>query len=201
MIRLLLAEEVPLFRAALTRLLNAEPDIQVVGELGCLDTLVPTALRTDPDLAVIAAGRLGAPALTAVQELRLRLPSCPSLLTLSRRHIGAIRRALETEAVGLVSEEASPERFLSVVRSVAQGRTVADPELAGPLMTAVKLPLTPRELDVLTAAAEGASNAEISDQLCLSTGTVRNYLSCITRKLGARNRLEAVRIAEKAGWL
>jgi len=201
LIRLLLAEEPPLFRGALANLLDTEPDIEVVAAIGGLNALVGTALRLRPDVAVLGLGRLGDPAVAMVRQLHRRLPSCGSLVLLAKGQIGRMRKALGVEAAGFVSEEAPPASFLAAVRSVAQGQPVVDPELAGLLMAAVRLPLSTRELEVLGAASEGASNSEIAARLCLSGGTVRNYLSGIMHKIGARNRVDAIRIAEKAGWL
>ena len=77
---------------------------------------------------------------------------------------------------------------------------VVDCDLAFEALNAPANPLTPRELDALRLAAEGATTAEIAVNLCLSVGTVRNYLSRVSAKTGARNRVDAIRIAQDAGW-
>ena len=87
------------------------------------------------------------------------------------------------------------------IREVNAGRRVIDPELAAATIADGISPLTERERDVLLAAAQHATATEIAARLYLSEGTVRNYLSTAIRKLGARNRAEAVRIAEDKGWL
>jgi two-component system response regulator DesR len=93
------------------------------------------------------------------------------------------------------------EALVQAIRDVLDGRQVIDPVLAAAALRADPDPLTQRERDVLAAAADGSPVAEIAARLFLSEGTVRNYLSSAIRKLGARNRLDAIRIAEQRGWL
>ena len=81
------------------------------------------------------------------------------------------------------------------------GRKVIDPDLAATALAEGASPLTPRERDVLAASQDGATIAQIAAALCLSEGTVRNYLSSCIQKTGARNRAEALRVAEERGWL
>jgi two-component system response regulator DesR len=84
---------------------------------------------------------------------------------------------------------------------VAVGRRVVDPQLALTAWDSPENPLSPRELEVLRLAAQGADAAEIAGCLFLSKGTVRNYLTAIVTKLGARNRIDAIRIAQESGWI
>jgi two-component system response regulator DesR len=84
---------------------------------------------------------------------------------------------------------------------VAQGEQFVDTSLGWDFLQAARVPLTERELSVLSLASQGASVAEIAGDLHLTNGTVRNYLSAITRKTGARNRVDAIRISQKAGWV
>src|SRR5207245_2103541 len=87
------------------------------------------------------------------------------------------------------------------IRQVAKGMKTLDPGLAFATLDAPANPMTPRECDVLRLAAGGASTVEIAGQLCLTAGTVRNHISSIITKVGARNRVDAIRIADQAGWL
>ncbi|MGH3325932.1 MAG: LuxR C-terminal-related transcriptional regulator [Streptomyces sp.] len=114
---------------------------------------------------------------------------------------GALRRALDARALGFLDHHATPERLLTAIRQVARGKRFVDDSLALALIHASEMPLTQRELAVLTVAAEGATVAEIAHKLSLAGGTVRNYMSAITRKTGARNRIDAIRISQGAGWL
>ncbi|MEV0599509.1 response regulator transcription factor [Streptomyces sp. NPDC050315] len=126
----------------------------------------------------------------------------PALLVLGSAHRpGPLRRAFEADALGFVDKEGSPGQLAVGIRQVAAGRRFVDGSLGFGFLQAAEMPLTQRELSVLTLAAEGASVAEIAGTLHLSNGTVRNYMSAITRKTGARNRVDAIRISQGEGWL
>ncbi|WP_461008853.1 helix-turn-helix transcriptional regulator [Streptomyces capparidis] len=114
---------------------------------------------------------------------------------------GLLRQATRCKALGYVNKDAPPHHLLRAIRHVAQGRRFVDTTLSFDFLQAAEMPLTPRELNVLSLAAEGASVSEIASSLHLSSGTVRNYMSAITRKTGARNRVDAIRISRGAGWL
>lgn len=90
---------------------------------------------------------------------------------------------------------------MSAIRKVAAGKRFIDDSLGFGFLRATQIPLTRRELSVLSLAADGASVAEIAGSLHLSHGTVRNYMAAITRKTGARNRIDAIRISLGEGWL
>ncbi|WP_368397154.1 DNA-binding response regulator [Streptomyces sclerotialus] len=126
----------------------------------------------------------------------------PALLVLgSAGRPGPLRRAFEADALGFVDKEGSPRQLAAGIRQVAAGKRFIDGSLGFGFLQAAEMPLTQRELSVLSLAAEGASVAEIAGMLHLSNGTVRNYMSAITRKTGARNRVDAIRISQGEGWL
>ncbi|MGW2599651.1 response regulator transcription factor [Streptomyces klenkii] len=114
---------------------------------------------------------------------------------------GPLRRAYEEKALGYLSKNASPDRLVEGIRHVAKGERFIDEALGFGFLEAAEIPLTRRELSVLSLAAEGASVGEIARSLHLSNGTVRNYMAAITRKTGARNRVDAIRISRGAGWV
>ena len=114
---------------------------------------------------------------------------------------GYLRRAIEGGAGGFLLKDAPADALAEAIREVNAGRRVIDPGLAAAAIADGVNPLTEREHDVLVAAMTHATAAQIAATLYLSEGTVRNYLSAAIRKLGARNRAEAVRIAEEKGWL
>ncbi|WP_329131360.1 response regulator transcription factor [Streptomyces sp. NBC_01476] len=114
---------------------------------------------------------------------------------------GDLRRAFEARALGFVNKDRSADRLPTAVRQAAQGKRFVDDSLAVEFLQAADMPLTRRELSVLSLSAEGASVTEIARSLHLCNGTVRNYLAAITRKTGARNRVDAIRISQVAGWV
>lgn len=201
MIRVLLAEDMHLVRGALVALLADEQDIDVVAELKPNENIVRVALGLAPDVAVIDVDLPGEEGLTAAAELQEKLPDCRALLLTGLPRPGQVRRALATRALGFIVKDSPPARLADAIRRVSRGERVVDPSLAAMLLDADQIPLTGRDLDVLRIAAEGSSATEIATELCLSVGTVRNYLTGIIRKTGGRNLVDAIRIASRSGWL
>lgn len=201
MIRVLLAEDMAMVRGALVALLAYETDIEVVAELERGDDIVATATGVEPDVAVIDIGLPGMDGLTAARLLAEVVPKCQSLILTAMGTPRTLRMALDAKIRGFVVKDAPPSVLAESIRRVAKGECVIDSELASSALSGSRDPLTAREHDVLEAAAEGAPVSEIACRLCLAPGTVRNYLSVIISKLGARNRLDAVRIARDEGWI
>ena len=201
MINVLVAEDMHLVRGALIALLEREDDLAVVAEVGHGDRIVPAALEHRPDVAVLDVGMPGLDGLEAAGRIAAELPGCRVLMVTGSATPETLRRALAAGAAGFMVKDAPPRELADAIRRVAAGERVVDQGLAARALTAPENPLTERELDVLRMAASGAEPAEIAATLHLSRGTVRNYLGAIVTKLGARNRLDAVRIAADAGWL
>jgi two-component system, NarL family, response regulator DesR len=200
-IRVLIAEDMHMIRGALVALLRLETDIDVVAELDRGDAIVETAVKTRPDVAVIDIDLPGLDGLSAAASLREKLPSCQTLVLTGLGQPGNLLRALKVHVKGFLLKDAPASALAKAIRSVAAGRRVLDPELVAVAVETGASPLTGRETDVLRAAVSGRSTEEIGSLLNLSPTTVRNYLSNAISKLGARNRMDAVRIAQEAGWL
>ncbi|GGO76726.1 response regulator transcription factor [Nonomuraea cavernae] len=201
MIRTLLAEDMHLVRGAIVALLAYEEDIEVVAEVDRGDRIVATACAVQPDVAVIDVGLPGKDGLVAAGELHEKLPACGVLILTGVGTPGLLRRALDAHVRGFMAKDAPPSQLADAIRRVSAGERVIDSEIAIAAMTPPDAPLTARELDVIGAAAEGASVSEIAASLFLSKGTVRNYLHRSTAKLGARSRIDAIRIARESGWI
>lgn len=203
LIRVLLVEETDLVRGALAALLTREEDIEVVAAApGCGQALT-RALSYRPDVVVIDCDgdAVEDGALGTSQELSERLPECRILLVAGTATPEYLRQALAQPVAGLIGRN-SPSNFLTEgVRKVAAGERFIDPQLALRALSSARSPLTPRELEVLRLAADGTPTREIADRLSLSVGTVRNHLNAVSRKTGARNRIDAIRIARQSGWL
>lgn len=200
-VRILLAEDVHMIRGALVALLELEPDLHVVAAVDRGDAIVEAALASKPDVAIIDIDLPGLDGLTAAAELHEQLPDCRTLILTSLGRPGTLRRALSAQVSGFLLKDSPADQLALAVRSVASGRRVVDPQLALTAWDSPENPLSPRELEVLRLAARGADAAEIAGCLYLSKGTVSNYLTAIVGKLGARNRIDAIRIAEDAGWI
>ncbi|WP_327536311.1 response regulator transcription factor [Nonomuraea solani] len=200
-IRTLLAEDMNLVRGALVALLAYEQDIEVVAEVERGDRILSAASACHPDVAVIDIALPGKDGLTAAGELHDEMPGCGVLILTGVGTPGLLKRALDAHVRGFMAKDSPPGRLADAIRRVAEGERVIDSELAIAAMRPAEAPLTPRELDVIGAAADGASIGEIAASLYLAEGTVRNYLSKTTAKLGARSRIDAIRIARESGWI
>ncbi len=201
MIRVLLAEDQAMVRGALSALLSLEEDIEVVAGVAQGDEVVPTALETRPDVALLDIEMPGGGGLSAAQALHERLPACRVMILTTFGRSGYLRRAMESGAAGFLLKDAPATDLAVAIRRVMAGERVVDPELALMALSEGNNPLTSREREVLAASLDGASIADIAARLFLSEGTVRNHLSVAMQKLGARNRMEAAHLAEQRGWL
>lgn len=197
-----MAHDTCLLRTALAALLGREPDFEVADcewrrlyERGT--ALVPQVCVVDADCqgwrqrgfdpAGLPGGEPGRP--------------CELIVLTTAGKPGNLRRAYEARALGFVNKDRSADRLPTAIRQVAAGKRFVDESLASEFLQAADMPLTRRELSVLSLSAEGASTTEIARSLHLCNGTVRNYLASITRKTGARNRVDAIRISRGAGWV
>jgi two-component system response regulator DesR len=181
--------------------LSLEGDIEVIAEAARGDEVVPTALATQPDVALVDIEMPGGDGLSAAQALHERLPSCRIVILTTFGRSGYLRRAMASGAVGFLLKDAPAAELAVAIRRVMAGERVVDPELALAALSEGENPLTHREREVLAAALGGVGIAAIAARLSLSEGTIRNHLSTAIQKLGARNRLEAARLAEQKGWL
>lgn len=200
-IRVLLAEDQAMVRGALSALLSLEEDIEIVAEVSRADEILPAALDALPDVALLDIEMPGGDGLSAAAALKERLLSCRVIMLTTFGRTGYLKRAMESGAVGFLLKDAPAAELASAIRRVMNGERVVDTGLAMTALSERDTPLTERERDVLIASAGGATIRDVAAKLSLSEGTVRNYLSSAIQKLGARNRLEAVRIAEQKGWL
>jgi two-component system, NarL family, response regulator DesR len=200
-IRVLLAEDMHLIRAALTALLNLEPDIAVVAEVTRGDEIVPAALAERPDVAILDIDLPVLDGISAAALLRERLPGCRVLVLTALGRPGQVRRALAAGIEAFLVKDAPGDRLADAVRRTHAGLRVLDPELVSTAMEYGESPLTQREATVLREAARGLSAEDTAAALHLSPGTVRNYLTAAIAKTGARNKIGAIRIARDADWL
>jgi two-component system, NarL family, response regulator DesR len=200
-IRVLLAEDQAMVRGALSALLALEEDIEIVAEVSRGDEVLPAALDSLPDVALLDIEMPGGDGLVAAATLKERLSSCRVVILTTFGRAGYLRRAMGSGAVGFLLKDAPASELASAVRRVMNGERVVDPGLAAAALSEGESPLTEREREVLLASANGATIEDVAATLYLSEGTVRNYLSTAIKKLGARNRVEAARLAEGKGWL
>ncbi|CAL9410026.1 Transcriptional regulatory protein DesR [Streptomyces sp. enrichment culture] len=201
MLRLIVAEDVHMVRGALVALLELESDLHVVAQVGRGDEVLPTAESKRPDVAILDVDLPGVDGLTAAAQLRASLPECRILILTGLAAPGTLRRALAAQVDGFLLKDAPPHTLADAVRRAASGERVIDPQLALAAWDSAEQSLTPREAEVLRLAADGEDIRAIAQELHLTVGTVRNYLTAVVSKLGARNRIDAVRIARSSGLI
>jgi two-component system response regulator DesR len=201
MIRLLLADDQALVRGALAALLDLEPDLAVVAQVGRGDEVVDAARACEADVALLDVEMPGLDGIAAAAALKAQYPRGRSLIVTTFGRPGYVRHALDAGASGFVVKDTPADQLADAVRRVHQGLRVIDPDLAVESLAVGQSPLTDRERDVLVVAATGGTVADIARETYLSEGTVRNYLSAAMGKTGARTRAEAVRLAQEYGWL
>ncbi|MGP3683538.1 response regulator transcription factor [Streptomyces sp. IBSNAI002] len=202
MTKVLVLHSVSLVRSALAALLRSEGPFEVTS--AGWRTAVRQAESLRPDVTVVDLDCPGTTAVLAGERRAdrqvLASPS-PVLVLASTGAPGSLHRAFRAEARGYVDKDGSPGRLVRAVRKVAAGERFIDASLASAFMEADPVPLSPREVSVLARAAEGDSIVEIARALHLASGTVRNYMAAATRKTGARNLIDAIRISRRQGWV
>ncbi|MEO3809527.1 response regulator transcription factor [Sphaerisporangium sp. B11E5] len=197
MIRVLLADDEHLVRAAIATLLALEPDLEVVAQVARGDEVAGAVAEHDPDVVVLDIEMPGMDGLTVADAL----PGRAVVILTSFGRPGYLRRALAAGVRGFLPKDAPADELATAIRKVHTGGRYLDPELTATAMMAGDNPLTDRERAALRSAATGASVTEIAQSLHLTEGTVRNYLSSAITKLGAANRITAIRTAQEKGWL
>jgi len=201
MIRLLLADDQALVRGAMAALLDMEPDLTVVAEVGRGDEVVGAARDHAVDVALLDVEMPGLDGVAAARELHRAVPGCRVLMVTTFGRAGYLKQAMAAGASGFIVKDTPARQLADAVRRVHEGLRVVDPALAAQSLAQGDSPLTEREADVLRAAKDGGTVADIARELHLSEGTVRNHLSSAIGKTGARTRAEAVRLALDNGWL
>ena len=207
MITVAIVDDEQLIASSLATLLELEADLTVTetfasGEevisrwekANALESLLPDVLVTDLQLGGIDGVELA-------QEISRQSPQTAIVIVTSHARPHQLKRALTSGVQGFLPKTATAEEFATAIRTVHEGRSFIDQELAAMTITATSSPLTEREADVIEAAGRGGSIEQIAKEVFLATGTTRNYLSSAMAKLGAQNRFEAYLRARKSGWI
>ena len=200
-IRVVLAEDQAMVLGALAALLELEPDIQVVARAANGREALQMVEKHTPDVLVTDIEMPGMTGLEVATALQISRPGVRTVILTTFARPGYLRRAMDAGARGYLLKDRPSAELADAVRRVHRGLRVVDPGLATEAWNAEQDPLTERERQILQRAGEGRTSSEISGELRLSEGTVRNYLSEAISKLGATNRVDAARIARAKGWL
>jgi two-component system, NarL family, response regulator DesR len=201
MIRVIVADDQHLIRAAVVALLRLEPDLDVVAEAARGDDVLDLVREHAAEVAVLDLDMPGIGGIEVTRVLTTHYPSCASLILTSFMLPGNLTKAIAAGAKGFLGKDARAVQLIEAIRVVSRGGRAIDSSLAADALMGERSPLTVRETQVLRLVATGAEVMQIARNLLLSTGTVRNYISAAMSKLEARNRLDAVRICTEHGWL
>ena len=199
-IKILIAEDQSMILGALSALLALEPDFVIIGQAVDGNDALSQIQRDAPDVVLTDIEMPHMTGLALAQEIKALHGKTRVIILTTFARSGYLRRALDAGVAGYLLKAAPAATLAAAIRTVHGGGRVIAPELAVDAWSATD-PLTERERQILQLAMEGRSTSEIAAKIFLAEGTVRNYLSETISKLGARNRIEAGRIARERGWL
>jgi two-component system, NarL family, response regulator DesR len=200
-IRVLVVEDMTLTRSAFVALFEHEADMEIVAAIGTGPGTAPVAAALQPDVVIIDSDHVIDHALPIVAELGATVRGCAVLILVDPRKPVVFPPGGYAWTPSFLVKDVSPDVLVETVRRLVAGERIIDERIAIAALTGGETALTNRELEVLRLAADGATVGEIAGRLYLSLGTVRNYISKVIGKTGARNRIDAIRIAREAGWL
>jgi DNA-binding NarL/FixJ family response regulator len=205
--RVVLVDDQELLRAGFRMVLDAHPDIDVVGEATDGDTAIKLLATTEADVVLMDVRMPGLDGIEATRRICAASPDRPKVLILTTFDLDEyVYEGLRAGASGFLLKDVRPPALIDAIRVVASGDAVVDPGVTRRLLDRFidTVPtrsneadprlgtLTPREHEVLLEMAKGSSNAEIADQLYLSEATVKTYVGRVLAKLGVRDRVQAV---------
>ncbi|MEU8552115.1 response regulator transcription factor [Streptomyces roseoverticillatus] len=198
-IDVLVSDDLHLSRFALAALLERREDVRVVGPAESNSAALHYAETHRPDVAVISFEGEDSDAITVAEKIAHL--GCRSMLLATAVTRSVVRQAFDAGIAGVVERSVSPRQFVDAIHRVHQGERVFDAELTVAALNNSDCPLSAREFSMLEHVARGDTVPEIAARMHLSQGTVRNYLSSMVAKMGARNRIDALRIARDSRWI
>ena len=214
-IRVLLADDQAMLVAALSTILNAQDDIEVVTTANTGSEAVTAALSHRTDVAILDIRMPGMDGIAAAQAILSRVPECRIIMLTTFNEEELVAQSIAAGAHGFLLKDADPEVLVGAVRDVAKGESVLASQVTGPVLEAYRTALTRgqlsaqerqglslvtrREMEVLSLIARGATNSEIAAEMVIAETTVKTHVSSLMSKLAARDRVALVLVAQRAG--
>jgi len=199
MIKIVIAEDQRMLLGALASLLDLEDDITVIGKATNGEEAVQLVHSLQPDICIMDIEMPAKSGLDAAEELK-NTSNCKVIILTTFARTGYFERALKADIQGYLLKDSPIEELAHTIRMVMAGRKIYASELIDDGYHGEKNPLTEREKAVLELIADGKNTKEISNELFITTGTVRNYVSIIMDKLNVSNRIEAIKHFKEKGW-
>ncbi|TYS10198.1 response regulator transcription factor [Bacillus subtilis] len=200
MIRLFIAEDQRMLLGALGSLLDLEEDMEVMGQALNGEEALKAILKLEPDVCIMDIEMPVRSGLDVAEELMQKGCGSKVIILTTFARPGYFERAVKAGVHGYLLKDGEIDDLADAIRKCVKGKRVFSPELTFNMMRDEN-PLTVREQEILRLAALGKTTKDITLELYLSQGTVRNYISEIIQKLNAKNRTEAASIAEDKGWI
>ncbi|MDF2659565.1 MAG: DNA-binding response regulator [Paenibacillus sp.] len=198
MIRIVIAEDQRLLLGALGALLDLEDDLEVVGGASNGVEAIELIQRLKPDVCILDIEMPGKTGLDVAEELQGK--GCKFIILTTFARAGYFERAVKAGVSAYMLKDSPIEELAGSVRSVMTGKRIYATELIVDLY-GEENPLTDREKEILQLLAAGKTTKETAEELFLTTGTVRNYISGILDKLDVNNRIEAITLSKEKGWM
>lgn len=198
--KLLVAEDQSMLRDALCQLLEMQSDVETVHQASNGQEAMALLQSQKIDVAILDVEMPKQTGLDVLEWVKVQQSTVKVVIVTTFKRPGYFERAVKADVDAYVLKERSIADLMKTIHTVLKGQKEYSPELMEAMMTS-KNPLSNQEILALQAAARGLSSKEIAQKLYLSNGTIRNYMSSILTKLAAKNRLEAVRIAQENGWI
>ncbi|MFG6119968.1 response regulator [Thalassobacillus sp. B23F22_16] len=197
MIRIVIAEDQRMLLGALGSLLDLEEDMEVIGSASNGEEACELVKKHDPDVCIMDIEMPVKTGLDAAEELKDH--PCKIIILTTFARAGYFARAQKAEVSGYLLKDSPSEELAASIRKIMDGQRIYAPELVD-LAYSEDNPLTEREKQVIQLMADGKNTKEISKQLYITPGTVRNYISVILEKLEVGNRIEAISRFKEKGW-
>ena len=214
-IRVLLADDQAMLVAALSTILNAQDDIEVVTTANTGSEAVTAALSHRTDVAILDIRMPGMDGIAAAQAILSRIPECRIIMLTTFNEEELVAQSIAAGAHGFLLKDADPKVLAGAVRDVAKGESVLAAQVTGPVLETYRTALTRgqlsaqerqglslvtrREMEVLSLIARGATNSEIAAEMVIADTTVKTHVSSLLSKLAARDRVALVLLAQRAG--